>query len=122
MQHLSDTSTFARIVDAYFGSDEEYARFQWAMLLNPEAGAVVRDTGGARKVRWFDVPRGVGARGGLRVIYFYRQEDEALIFVAVYRKSEKRDLSAIDKRILRESSAELQAQFEAKRAKKGKRP
>jgi hypothetical protein len=118
MQHLSDTATFASVVNEYFGSDQEYAMFQWAMLLNPEAGAVVQATGGARKVRWFDVPRGVGTRGGLRVIYFYRHEDEALIFVAVYRKTEKRDLTPTDKRILREMSAELQSQFEAKRAKK----
>lgn len=113
--------TFARVVDAYFGSDEEYARFQWAMLLNPEAGAVVQGSGGARKVRWFDVPRGEGTRGGLRVIYFYRPADEALLFVAVYRKTEKRDLTQADKQILREMSAELQSHFEAKRAKKERR-
>lgn len=118
MQHLSDTVTFANIVNTYFGTDEEYARFQWAMLLNPEAGAVVQGTGGARKVRWFDAPRGEGARGGLRVIYFYRQDDEALIFVAVYRKSEKRDLTQSDKRILKEISAELQSHFEAAKKKR----
>jgi len=118
MQHLSDTATFADVVNEYFGSDEEYSKFQWAMLLNPTAGPVVQNTGGARKVRWFDVPRRIGARGGLRVIYFYRKDDAALIFVAVYRKSEKRDLTLTDKRILRKLSAELQSLFEEQQARK----
>jgi hypothetical protein len=36
-------------------------------MRNPEAGAVVRASGGVRKLRWRR--KGAGKRGGLRVIY-----------------------------------------------------
>ena len=39
---------------------------------NPEAGRIVADTGGVRKVRWGLAGR--GKRGGARVIYYYHSE------------------------------------------------
>ena len=35
----------------------------------PEAGDLIPDAGGLRKLRYADVRRGKGKRGGLRVIY-----------------------------------------------------
>lgn len=45
---------------------EELVAFRAA---HPEAGGVVADTGGVRKVRWGLAGR--GKRGGARVIYYY---------------------------------------------------
>jgi hypothetical protein len=39
-------------------------------MINPEAGALIRGTGGLRKLRFADERRGKGKRGGLRVIYY----------------------------------------------------
>jgi mRNA-degrading endonuclease RelE of RelBE toxin-antitoxin system len=39
---------------------------------NPEAGKVIPETGGVRKLRW-GLP-GRGKRGGARVIYYYHSE------------------------------------------------
>jgi hypothetical protein len=39
---------------------------------NPEAGEIIRETGGVRKIRW--ALAGRGKRGGARVIYYYRDE------------------------------------------------
>ncbi len=36
---------------------------------NPEAGDIIPETGGIRKIRWSRA--GTGKRGGTRVIYFY---------------------------------------------------
>jgi hypothetical protein len=47
--------------------DDEYAELQQFMMENPEAGDVVRKSGGVRKLRW--KRKGMGKRGGLRVIY-----------------------------------------------------
>ena len=46
---------------------EDFVNF---IARNPEAGDVIADTGGVRKVRWGR--GGSGKRGGARVIYFYR--------------------------------------------------
>jgi hypothetical protein len=49
---------------------EDFVNF---IARNPEAGDVIADTGGVRKVRWGR--GGSGKRGGARVIYFYRDAD-----------------------------------------------
>lgn len=112
-----DHALFCRLVDEYFGSDTEYARFTAMLRENPEKGDVVENTGGARKVRYPDVPHKKGARGGLRVIYFYFADYQSITCVAVYRKSDKSDLTADEKRVLRVLSDALAA-ADAKR--KGK--
>jgi hypothetical protein len=50
-------------------SDGEYDAFVEYIANNPEAGDIIPDTGGVRKVRWRR--QGMGKRGGVRVIYFY---------------------------------------------------
>ena len=35
---------------------------------NPDAGDVIPGTGGVRKIRW--ARRGIGKRGGVRVVYY----------------------------------------------------
>ena len=46
---------------------------------------------GARKVRW--ALQGKGKRGGARVIYFNLNEDEVVLLVAVYAKSDQANLA-----------------------------
>ncbi len=60
---------FTRRVHEYL-TDDEYAALQWALALRPEAGAVIPGSGGMRKLRW--AGKGHGKRGGLRVIYYWR--------------------------------------------------
>jgi hypothetical protein len=47
-------------------TDEEYAALQYELSGNPDKGDVIRDTGGARKIRVALVGR--GKRGGGRVV------------------------------------------------------
>jgi len=51
--------------------DEAFAELQQALMKNPEAGKVIKGTGGLRKMRFADARRGKGKRGGLRVIYYW---------------------------------------------------
>jgi len=62
-----ETKLFTRLVHEYL-SDDEYSKLQQALLSDPEAGAVIRGSGGVRKLRWGIAGR--GKRGGIRVIYF----------------------------------------------------
>jgi len=57
-------------------------------------------TGGLRKVRW--TLRGTGKRGGVRVMYFHAAREQQIRMLLIYRKGVKDDLSAAEKKILRE--------------------
>lgn len=65
---------------------------------DPEAGVVIRHTNGVRKVRWGK--EGCGKRGGVRVVYYYRDLNMPLYLLAVYAKREKIDLTARERREL----------------------
>jgi len=54
-------------------------------MCNPEAGAVVRGSGGVRKLRW--AASGRGKRGGYRVIYFVRWPKGVIWMLTMYPKN-----------------------------------
>lgn len=81
-------------------TDEEYASLQWHLALSPTAGKVIQDTGGLRKVRWASGHG--GKRGGVRVIYFHTPSQNQVRLLLIYRKGVKDDLSAAEKKVLRE--------------------
>ena len=85
-----------RITDAL--SDDDYRLVQEALLRRPEQGDLIEGTGGVRKLRWREAGR--GKRGGLRVLYYWHAEREILLMLFLYRKSEQKDLTADQKRIL----------------------
>ncbi len=64
-----ESPLFTRQVPDYL-SDEEYAAFQAFLAASPDAGDVVKGSGGVRKVRW--KRQGAGKSGGVRVMYFTR--------------------------------------------------
>jgi hypothetical protein len=78
--------------------DEDYRALQIALLLRPEQGPLIKGGAGLRKVRW--APRGLGRRGGLRVIYFWRPVDQAFYMLFAYAKTEQEDLTPDQLRVL----------------------
>ena len=71
-------------------SDLEREDFVCWIAANPEAGDVIPNADGARKVRW--AASGRGKRGGARVIYFNQIADGLVVLIAVYAKSVQSDL------------------------------
>ncbi|OEC32719.1 hypothetical protein SAMN05216600_11821 [Pseudomonas cuatrocienegasensis] len=80
-------------------SDDEYRAFQQFMAQNPQAGDVITETGGLRKVRW--KLEGGGKRGGVRVIYFHVVAASQIRLVMIYQKGVKDDLTKDEKKALR---------------------
>jgi hypothetical protein len=66
---------------------------------NPQAGHVIPETGGVRKLRG-GLP-GRGKRGGARVIYYYRSERLPVFLPAAYAKNEKGNLSKAERNAMR---------------------
>jgi mRNA-degrading endonuclease RelE of RelBE toxin-antitoxin system len=80
-------------------SAEEYRQLQIALLLRPEQGAVIRGSGGLRKLRWGVAGR--GKRGGIRLIYYWEPADELFYMLYVYPKNVQDDLTPSQVRTLR---------------------
>jgi len=79
-----ETRLFSRLVQEYL-TDQEYGQLQAALIRNPDAGNVVRGSGGVRKLRW--ATKGRGKRGGYRVIYFVRRPKGIIWMLTIYPKS-----------------------------------
>lgn len=96
---IVETSVFTRHV-RHLLTDEEYRGLQTALADRPTAGRVIPGSGGLRKVRW--AAAGRGKRGGVRVIYYWAVNQDRLLMLFLYAKSERDDLSADQLRILRQ--------------------
>ena len=103
---------FARHRADYLG-DEAFGRLQQELMRDPEAGEVIRETGGLRKMRFADPRRGKGKRGGLRVIYYWWSTGRQFWLYTLYDKDEMDDLTAKQRKALKEM---LKAELEARRS------
>ena len=81
-------------------SDESYRGLQAALVLRPEAGAVIPGARGLRKIRWRQAAG--GKRGGLRVIYYWAAAEDVIFMLLAYRKSRQDDLTPEQVKILQE--------------------
>jgi hypothetical protein len=93
--------------------DEAFSALQAALMADPEAGDVIRDTGGLRKVRFGDRRRGKGKRGGLRVIYYWWVPGCQFWLFTLYGKGEVSDLTAEQRKVVREV---LKAEVKARKS------
>ena len=97
---FTETPVFTRQITGLL-SDDEYGDLQQVLLSNPEAGDVIRQSGGLRKVRWRSGAKGIGKRGGIRVIYYWYVGEDEIYMLLAYGKGEKDDLSARELKVLR---------------------
>jgi len=62
---------------------------------NTEAGEIIPETGGVRKIRW--AREGMGKRGGARVIYYYHSKRLPVFLLTVYAKARKANLTKAER-------------------------
>jgi hypothetical protein len=72
---------------------------------HPDAGDVIPGAGGVRKLRW--AAKGKGKRGGARIIYMYVVIAARVFLIRCYAKNVKSDLTADEKKQLRQIAANL---------------
>jgi len=97
-----EATLFTRLVYTYL-TDDEYLGLQSYLLQFPETGKVVPGSGGVRKLRW--AMSGTGKRGGVRVIYYFKKQDDEIWLLTIYSKSETENIPA---HILRKIAEEIQ--------------
>ena len=86
-----ETTLFQRTWPNYW-TEEERGEFCAYIAKNHDAGDVVAQSGGVRKVRW--TRAGAGKSGGVRVIYFTRTEAGEVVLLIMYAKSKLDTLKA----------------------------
>ena len=80
-------------------SDSERAELVAFIGSNPEAGDIIPDTGGVRKIRW--ALEGMGKRGGARVIYYYHNERLPVFLLSAYAKNRKANLDNAERNAMK---------------------
>lgn len=85
------TSEFTKNWKALGLTDDDLRRLELELLKNPNAGAVMRGTGGLRKMRF--AFEGMGKSGSSRVCYVDFVIYETIYLITVYPKNKKDNLS-----------------------------
>ena len=92
--------------------DEAFRALQNLLMKQPEAGDLIPETGGLRKLRFADARRGKGKRGGLRVIYYWWDAVLQFWLFTVYDKDEMDDLTPQQRKTLK---AMIKTELDARR-------
>src|SRR5258708_6914053 len=95
---VAETASFIRQATEVWGGEERVDFIDY-IARNPEAGDLIPETGGVRKIRWNR--QGIGKRDGVRVIYFYDGIEVPVYLLMVYAKARREDLSPDAKRAVR---------------------
>lgn len=93
-----EVEPFSRLAERIWAEEERLAFIDF-IAWNADEGAVIPGLSGIRKIRWGR--EGIGKRGGVRVIYFFFDDEMPVYLLRVYAKSEKADISAAEKKILK---------------------
>ncbi len=87
-------------------SEDHYRELTDFLMEMPEAGNIIRKTGGVRKLRWKS-PDGKGKRGGSRIIFYAKIRERIYYFLMAYPKSKKVDLTEDEKKFFKENVSHL---------------
>lgn len=77
-------------------TDSDLAELETYLCSNPEAGEIIKGTGGVRKVRWRLAAK--GKSGGVRTLYIDFASYEKIYLLGVYSKNEQISLSDEEKK------------------------
>lgn len=89
--------------------DDDLKRLQEELLADPKVGAVMRGTGGVRKMRFAFEQR--GKSGSVRVIYVDFEVYEKIFLITAYPKNEKDNLSDSERNEIKQMIHALEEQL-----------
>jgi hypothetical protein len=114
MLTVVETSAFARQAEKLL-SEGEHEELVFFLALHPKSGDEIPGTGGVRKVRF--AARGKGKSGGVRVIYYFYDEENPLYAIFLYGKNEQANLTPQQKREVAAFAATLKSAAKVRRIK-----
>jgi hypothetical protein len=111
---IVETSAFVRRAEKLLTKDEHDDLLLYLSIYY-HAGDEIPGTGGVRKLRY--AARGRGKSGGVRVIYYFYDEENPLHAMLLYGKNEQGDLSQDQKKYVTAMAAAVKAEAKAKRSR-----
>ncbi len=93
-----ETTLFTKLLPDYL-TDDQYRELQIFLMKRPGFGDLIQGTGGLRKLRWSIENK--GKRGGIRLIYYWEIKNKHIYMMTLYGKNEVSDLSAQEKKLLK---------------------
>ena len=90
-------------------NDDDLKRLQEELLADPKIGAVMRGTGGVRKMRFAFKQR--GKSGSVRVIYVDFEVYEKIFLITAYPKNEKDNLTDAERSEIKQMIYTLEEQL-----------
>jgi len=108
MVTVAETKAFQRKIEQMLSNEEKEGLIGY-LAEHPNAGTLMKNTGGIRKLRW--AQSGRGKSGGIRVIYYFHSEMMPLYLLAVFGKNEKANLSKEERNSLAKSVKDLVASW-----------
>lgn len=91
MYSFVESPHFEKVIHNYL-DEASYGALQTALAQWPEAGDLIPESGGCRKLRWH-LP-GKGKRGGLRVVYYLKLRDGRIWLITIYGKGATENIPA----------------------------
>jgi len=105
---VAETKAFQRKIERLLSEQEKEDLIAYLAEF-PNAGELMKGTGGIRKLRW--AQSGQGKSGGIRVIYYFHSELMPLYLLAAFGKNEKANLSKEESNLLAKDVKELVANW-----------
>ncbi len=95
---IYETGVFTQQIDELL-TEDEFGDLAYFLSQHPDNGKLIKNTGGARKIRW--KVTGQGKRGGARIIYYWHGSKEQIFMLLAYSKRGQGNLSWGQKKALR---------------------
>lgn len=111
MQCVAQTPTFDRSAKECGMSDEERHNIVTFIAENPDAGDLIKGTGGARKLRFSLGNK--GKSGGVRVVTYFAGEDIPVFLLDVFKKGDKINLTAAERNELKAELGDMAENYRA---------
>ena len=100
MYTVIETPVYLNKVDRIL-TDDERDSFAVFIASNPQAGSVVRSSGGVRKVRW--AQQGRGKSGGVRIIYYNKLDNGEIWLLTIYAKGDRSTIPSHELKVIKEA-------------------
>tara|TARA_B100000745_G_C19857396_1_gene285106 strand:- start:41 stop:358 length:318 start_codon:yes stop_codon:yes gene_type:complete len=95
---IIETPIFTKLITSLM-SDDEYKVLQETLVNRPDMGAILKNSGGLRKVRW--ALEGRGKSGGVRIIYYWMNENDQIYMIYAFTKKAQENLTDAQLKTLR---------------------
>ena len=87
---FAETPIFTKVIKSLMSNDQ-YRELQHAIIQRPDTGALIKDSGGLRKIRW--KIEGKGKSGGVRIIYYSMVSKDQIYMIYAYPKNKQENLT-----------------------------